>query len=68
MSQERKTLFELAPERFVVPGQYKNGAAPLPDLVFEKDPSIPGLYRAKIDKADITPADGGDLKITTKGP
>lgn len=44
MSSERKTLWELQPERFVIPGRVEG--PPIPDLVFTRDPSMPGLYRA----------------------
>ncbi|MEK7995448.1 MAG: hypothetical protein AAB403_16735 [Planctomycetota bacterium] len=54
MTSGRKTLFELAPDKFIVPGQSKNGAAPPADLVFERDKSDPGvLYRAWVEPADL---------------
>lgn len=48
--QQRKTLWDLNPDTFVVPGQSQNGAAPLPDLLFKRDAHVRGLYRATIDR------------------
>ena len=50
MTEDQKTVFELAPERFTVPGQSRNGTAPTPDLEFLRDDAVPGVYRAKIDR------------------
>ena len=63
MSDESKTLFELAPEKFVVPGKSTNGERPLPDLVFELDPSVPGLYRARVGAEFVSPRNGRDPRI-----
>jgi len=65
MSEERKTLFELAPDTFTVPGASQNGTAPLPDLVFVRDEHIPGLYRAPIDRSSFF-VDGDDKEMSVK--
>lgn len=54
MNSERKTLFELAPDSFILPGKSTNGSEPLAGIVFERDKSAPGvLYRAKIEPSDL---------------
>ncbi len=63
MSKTRKTLFELAPDTFIIPGRTKNGAEPLADLVFQKDPVVPGLYRAKLEPADLGLPNGDSLEV-----
>lgn len=63
MKGKRRTLFEIAPDRFILPGQSKNGEEPLPDLIFERDASIRGLYRAKLEHSDLTPKNGNGLII-----
>ena len=63
MKEGRKTLFELAPDKFVVPGNSKNGSEPLEDLVFKRDAKIAGLYRAKIEHADVNPKNGNGFKF-----
>lgn len=63
MSEDRKTLFESAPTKFVVPGKSKNGTAPLADLVFERDSTVVGLYRAKIDRSDVKPGNENGFKF-----
>ena len=62
MNEEKDTLFAQNPRRFVIPGHTKNGhQSDVPDLVFDQDQSVPGLYRAKIDKAILA----GNGKTTT---
>jgi hypothetical protein len=51
----------------VVPGELKNGTAPLEDLVFERDISIPGLYRAKIEEADLAAEKENGFKVKKIG-
>lgn len=48
--QESRTLWELNPDTFIVPGESQNGAAPLADLEFKRDEDVRGLYRATIDR------------------
>jgi len=60
---EKDTLFALQPEKFLIPGHSKNGDLPLPDLEFERDPSVPGLYRAKIEKTTLAHENGNGLII-----
>jgi hypothetical protein len=60
---EKDTLFALQPEKFRIPGQSKNGDLPLPDLEFERDPSVPGLYRAKIENTTLAHENGDGLII-----
>ena len=70
MTVERKTLFELAPDTFVIPGKLEDAAQPPPDLVFKRDKSDPGvLYRARIEPADlgldsVESTDPGDITVT----
>jgi len=59
---EKDTLFALQPDRFVIPGQSKNGNDErVPALEFEKDPKVPGLYRARIDRSALE-TNGADLE------
>jgi hypothetical protein len=66
VNEEKDTLFVRNPKRFVIPGHSSNGEQPVPDLVFEQDQSVPGLYRAKIDKATF--ATGNTGRTTIKQP
>jgi hypothetical protein len=61
--EEKDTLFALQPEKFTIPGESKNGDEPLPDLEFERDPSVPGLYRAKIGPVTLPENDKDGLVI-----
>jgi len=62
----RDTLFALKPEKFSIPGQSTNGTQPLPDLEFERDPSVPGLYRAKIDDPTFGAGNGNGIGLKIK--
>jgi hypothetical protein len=66
VSDQPKTLFELAPDTFTVPGQSQNGTASLPDLVFQRDHSVPGMYRARIDRSYLSRNGHEHADITLK--
>lgn len=54
MTPTEKTLYELAPDQFVMPGRSENGTKPLADLVFVRDKDAPGVvYYAELDASDL---------------
>ena len=64
--ENHNNLYVLRPEKFSIPGQSSNGVHPLPDLEFERDPSVPGLYRAKIDDPTFGAGNGNGTEVKIK--
>ena len=65
--ENSNTLLVLKPEKFSIPGRSRNGAQPVPDLEFERDPAIPGRYFAKIDDPTFGAGNGIASKIKQSG-
>ena len=48
LEKERKTLWELNPEKFTIPGGMDFDGKKLPDLTAKRDPVVRGLYRIEL--------------------